>query len=326
MRLFSSCKKLSISDKAILDGVNAPVAVCLGNFDGMHLGHQAIFSRLFQESGKQAFKVLMTFSPHPKVVLGGAKQAEMQLLTPLRAKVALAAKFGFDAVYIVKFTRALAELEPEEFLAQYFSRIMKPKLVVVGSDWCFGRGRRGRASTLVELSGKFGFRAEVVEDVCNSEESRVSSTLIREAIGRGELERAREFLGRPFSIYGKVVRGAGRGGKIGFHTANLQAAGYLCPPNGVYAMRAKIAGTDRIYDAVANIGVRPTFNNSGRSVEIHLLDYHGEFGDNFYGHYMNAEFYSFIRPESKFSSVDALSEQIKKDIISAQTILANWTK
>jgi len=290
--------------------------IAIGDFDGVHLGHQEVIGRAVQEARSLVVpSAIMTFDPHPREVLG--KPQFSRYITPIAEKMRLFAELGIDHVYIVRFTEQLAQVSPEE----YFERMLLPmhlKAIVVGFDFTFGHKGLGTAETLVRLADD-RMRVHIVPPYHMYGE-KVSSTLIREQLHLGELDRLRQLLGRRYRIEGTVVRGEGRGRTIGFPTANLELADrYVIPRQGVYAVKVS-SGTDQ-WNGVMNIGTKPTFHgDEGQlvTIEVHLFDCN----EDLYGRTMQVEFAAYLRPEMKFSSVDLLIEQIRNDAMKARQILA----
>jgi len=290
--------------------------IAIGDFDGVHLGHQEVIGRAVQQAKSLGVpSAIMTFDPHPREVLG--KPQFSRYLTPIAEKMRLLAGLGIDYVYIVHFTEQLAQVSPEA----YFERMLLPmnlKAIVVGFDFTFGHKGQGTAETLVRLAGD-RMRVQIVPPYHMYGE-KVSSTLIREQLHLGDLDRLQTMLGRRYRIEGTVVRGEGRGRTIGFPTANLELNDrYVIPRQGVYAVKV-ISGADE-WNGVMNIGTKPTFHgDEGQlvTIEVHLFDCN----DDLYGRTMQVEFAAYLRPEMKFSSVDLLIEQIRNDAMKARQILA----
>ena len=292
---------------ALLPG---PLVLAAGVFDGVHLGHQAVL-RAARDSAMIAggTAVALTFDPHPSKILRPHQAA--RLLTSTRHKIRLIGEFGIPAVLVIPFDQSFAAVEAEDFLRQLCSAGRNIVRICVGKGWRFGRARRGDAGLLRHLGPELGFETTEVEPVqCDG--ITVSSTLIRQAVESGDLEAARRFLGRNYSVLGTVIPGDGLGKTLGFPTANLAAHNEQFPLDGVYAVRVSL-GT-RVVSGVANIGTRPTVKSSGeRLLEVHLP---GFFGD-LYGQDIEAEFLRFLRPEKKFSDTAALRAQIALDVESA---------
>jgi riboflavin kinase/FMN adenylyltransferase len=288
--------------------------MAIGDFDGVHLGHQEVIGRaLYTAEQLHLPASIMTFDPHPRVVLGHDKYKE--LLTPIHKRMELFEQMGVSYMYAVHFNEALMRLSPGQFVDE----ILLPlgvDTVIVGFDFAFGYQGKGNPDILCELShGKF--TVEVVRPY-HIDGAKVSSTLIRDALLNGNVAAATRLLGRRYSVRGKVVSGDGRGRTIGFPTANFEPdEGYVKPLNGVYAVKAQVKGLN--YDAVMNVGVKPTFSASEPkpSWEVHLFN----FEDQIYGETITVELAQFLREERKFNSVDHLVAQIKQDAEEAKAIL-----
>lgn len=327
MRFVHSLRELENPEIAQLLGPDSAVGVTIGNFDGFHLGHEALFERLEHRlnvlsrvQNLRPVRVLLTFVPHPRLVLSelprseAIERDEFKAITPIRTKVALAESRGFDLVFAVRFTQEFAKLSPEQFIEQYLVSALGAQLVVVGYDWSFGKGREGSAESLQREGQGYGFQVAVVPPML-LEDERVSSRAVRAAIQKGHLPELEKLLGRRFSLIGRVVHGEARGREIGFPTANLRVKGQLLPPDGVYAVR--VAGETWQRDGVANIGVRPSFGGGERLLEVHLLnDPSGEL----YGERIEVSFVQWIRPEAKFEGVEQLRAQIAQDVQTARAI------
>jgi riboflavin kinase/FMN adenylyltransferase len=290
-------------------------AVTIGNFDGVHLGHRAILARLIDAARKlEAPAVALTFEPHPLKVV--RPDLDMPLLTTPEQKLRLLEAAGVDAVVVLPFSPEFAAIPARAFVTDYFTGRLQAREVVVGYDYCFGRGREGNIALLKEMGPEAGFSVQVAE----AEEvdgAVVSSSLIRALLRLGKVAEAARLLGRDYEVVGKVVPGHGRGGKLlGVPTANLKPENELLPAMGIYAVRAKMGPA--LLPGVANIGTCPTFENGGLSLEVHLLDFNGDL----YGAEMAVEFAARLREERRFPSIDALAEQIHKDIANARRALA----
>lgn len=286
----------------------------LGNFDGVHLGHQAILERTTALArAHDARAGLLTFHPHPAVVVSPARAPD--LIVPLRGKLALLGATKLDFVWLARFTPAFAQLSPEAFVGTYLRARVGVVAMVVGDNVSFGRNRTGTAEVLRRLGEQLGFRVEVVGPVTH-EGRRVSSTAVRAAIREGDVAGAAALLGRCHSLWGRIGAGDRRGRTLGFPTANLVLRGGLLPRDGVYVARARVL--EATYGGVANVGSRPTFGGTGRGVEVHLLDFDGDL----YRRHMCVEFVSRLRDEMRFPSADALVRQIKADAKRAREVLA----
>lgn len=291
----------------------APV-LTLGNFDGVHRGHQAILGRVVdaaRAAGGDA--IALTFHPHPVAVLRPDRAP--QLITSLRDRIALMAETGLDALVVQHFTPAFASLTAEEFVERFVVDRLGAKRVVVGHSVSFGNERRGDAALLTTLGARFGFATEVVGPI-HVDAHDVSSSAVRRAIVAGDVALARVLLGRPHRLGGPVERGRQRGAALGFPTANVRVRAGIWPPDGVYAVRAQHGG--RWIDGVANIGTNPTFGAAPRTLEAHLFD----FDADLYGARLTVAFVERLRGEIAFPSVDALVAQIARDATEARALLA----
>lgn len=291
------------------------VVLTLGNFDGVHLGHQAIVRRAVTEAraiGGQV--VVMTFHPHPTAVL--APDRAPARIQSLHDRLLQVRSLGAGVVVVQRFTRAFASLEPEAFVRDFLLRHLDLQHVVVGYNVSFGRNRAGTVDTLAALGRQYGFAVDAVGPI-TVEGEQVSSTVVRTFLGTGDVRRVARLLGRPHVLRGRVVTGERRGRTLGFPTANLHLPpGVMLPADGVYAVYA-VVGEQRV-PAVLNIGVRPTFGELRRTVEAHLLDWNGDL----YGRWACLELVERLRGEQKFAGPDALVAAITNDIAAARTHLA----
>ena len=289
-------------------------AVTFGVFDGIHLGHQAVINTLLKHATQgKLMSVLVGFYPHPLAFL--APERCPPILTPLSKRIELLQQFGIDEIVMLNFDEQIASMTPESFIERVLLGKCRAKHVVVGYACQFGKNRAGNAERLVELSSGYGFDVSIVPPT-EVNGAPVHSTRIREALARGDLGRSAQLLGRPYSLVGNVVQGDGRGREIGFPTANIETQNQVCPPNGVYAIRAKLE--EQWLDGVLNIGVRPTFNGVNVQVEGHFFD----FDEMIYDKPVEIFIVEKIRSERKFSSPEFLIQQIQRDIVSATEILA----
>ena len=291
----------------------SPVAT-LGNFDGVHRGHQEILSRVVsqaRESGREA--VLITFFPHPTSVLAPSRAPAA--LGSLGERLERFREAGVDVVVLQHFTRAFAALEADEFIERYLVRRLEVAKVVIGHSVNFGRARGGNARTLTEAGARLGFAVEVVGPV-KVDGIAVSSTAVRERLAAGEPVVASRLLGRAYAVEGRVVRGDRRGQGLGFPTANVRPRTEVLVPDGVYAVRLRWNGDRR--NGVANVGRNPTFGQGrARTLEAHLFDFAGEL----YGRALRVEFVDRLRGEMKFASPQQLVDQIREDVARAREVL-----
>ena len=289
-------------------------AVTFGVFDGIHIGHQAVINTLRQRALQDnLMSVLVGFYPHPLAFL--APERCPSILTPLSKRVEILQQFGIDEIVMLSFDAQIASMSPESFVERVLLEKCRAKHVVVGYACQFGKNRAGNAERLVELSQGYDFDVSVVPPT-EVDGAPVHSTRIREALAQGDLERSSQLLGRPYSLIGNVVHGDGRGREIGFPTANIETHNQVYPPNGVYAIRAKLE--ERWLDGVLNIGTRPTFNGVNIQVEGHFFN----FNETIYGKPVEIFFVEKIRSERKFPSPEFLIQQIQRDIAAAAEILA----
>jgi len=292
--------------------------VTIGNFDGVHIGHQALFHQVIARADALGgTSVAMTFEPHPARVLNGDNPPP--LITLYEQKVELIARSGIDVLVVIPFTRKFAEISATDFVEKILLERIGMKAVVVGKDYAFGKNREGDLDMLHRLSDRFGFEVLVTDWITLSIPGidRVSSTRIRELILDGRMEEAKKLLGRDYQVRGTVVKGRDRGGKLlGFPTANIHLMDELCPKAGVYAVTVECLG--KRFWGVANIGFSPTFDDLLFTVEVHLLDFNGKL----YDEKIRVNFVRRIRDEIRFSGIRELSDQIRKDILTAREILA----
>jgi riboflavin kinase/FMN adenylyltransferase len=292
-----------------------PVALTVGNFDGVHRGHQAMLERLTGEAHRRRLvSCVLTFEPHPREFF--APQAAPTRLTSLREKCELIAARGLERVHVQRFTPDFAALAPEAFVEQTLARCLNARWLLVGEDFRFGAKRAGDLPALKRLAALQGFEVAVMPIVAHAG-ARVSSSAVRAALASGDLASAEALLGRPYSISGRVVHGRKLGRELGFATANVQLKHNRPPLTGIYAVKVHGAAGEAL-PAVASLGVRPTITASGRAVlEVHLF----EFSADLYRKHLRVEFLKKIRDEEKYTSLDALKVQIGRDCESARRFL-----
>jgi len=301
----------SISELSKLRG---PLFLAIGVFDGVHLGHQAVISTSAQHArAANGTPVVVTFDPHPEKVL--RPKTAPHLLTATPHKIALIRDLGMAHLLIITFDKQFAATEPEEFVHELVEHSKSLREICVGHEWSFGKNRRGNLKLLNQFGARFDFGVVGIPPVTVNGEL-VSSTTIRKAVETGDLAKAAQMLGREYTVLGTVVSGDNRGKKIGFPTANLSAHNEQFPPNGVYFAEAKLEGV--IYPGVVNLGYRPTVDTrkSERILEIHLFD----FDHDIYGKDLEVRFIRYLRPETKFESVEALVRQIGLDVKQARKL------
>ena len=292
-----------------------PVALTVGNFDGIHRGHQALLQRLLAGARTRRLQsCVLTFEPHPREFF--AAQAAPTRLASLREKLELLDAHGVERTHVQRFDRAFASLAPESFVERVLAKRLRARWLLIGRDFRFGAKRAGDLGVLKDLGRRYGYEVEVLADIAQAG-TRVSSSAVRAALAAGNLGAAEALLGRPYSISGRVVHGRKLGRELGFATANVQLKHNRPPLYGIFAVRVHGVGTSS-RPAVASLGVRPTITASGRAVlEVHLFD----FSEDLYGAHMRVEFMHKIRDEEKYSDLGALKAQIERDCEAARAFL-----
>lgn len=292
--------------------------VSLGNFDGVHIGHQAILRRLVAEAkGRSGTSLVVTFHPHPLSVL--RPDQPVALILNLREKMTQLAALGVDRVLLQRFSLTFSHLSPEEFVERYLVQAIGAEKVIIGHNFSFGRDRSGRSAGLAELGKKFGFAVETVGPVVLGGRE-VSSTAIRSLLRAGQMPAVAQLLGRPYAVSGRVEKGFQRGRIIGFPTANLRPRADMLLPNGVYAVRVDV-GEQQQLPGVANVGINPTFGGNARTIEANIFD----FSADIYGQRLRVSFIEHLRGEKKFPSVQDLVQQIQTDAARARALLSKQT-
>nr|WP_174762926.1 bifunctional riboflavin kinase/FAD synthetase [Anabaena sp. UHCC 0187] len=319
------------------EGLLTPTAVALGKFDGVHLGHQRVIQPVLQSAGggensapsdqknPRPYSTVVTFDPHPHEFFTGLPR---DLLTPLDEKVQQLRSLGVEQLVLLPFDRELSALSPEEFVDKILVQQLQCQQISVGQDFCFGKKRMGTAQDLQILAAKYNIPVTIVpiqtdtDNLSTADDTRISTSLIRESLETGDIQKANRLLGRPYSLTGVVVTGQKLGRTIGFPTANIQLPkDKFLPHYGVYAIEViipnqtpDIAPTQHV--GVMNIGNRPTVNGIDTHVEVHLLDWSGDL----YGKNLVVQLVKFLRPEQKFPSLEALKNQIQLDCTAALEI------
>jgi len=292
--------------------------VTIGNFDGVHIGHQALFHEVIEKADTiGGTSIAMTFEPHPMRVL--KQNNHPPLITMYEQKKELIERSGIDVLICVPFTREFASLTARQFVADLLVRKIGMKAIVVGEDYGFGKNREGNLEILKSFASEMDFEVIVANwiKIAKNFPDRISSTRIRELIMDGRMTAAQKMLGRYYQIRGNVVTGRDRGGKLlGIPTANINLHDELCPKTGIYAVTVEYGAKQ--FKGVANIGYSPTFDDHQFSVEVHILD----FDEDIYSQKIRVNFIQRIRDEIKFSNIADLIEQIKKDIAYAREILS----
>ncbi len=282
-------------------------AIALGNFDGVHIGHQKLIKEMVENAKKNGLKSsVLLFHNHTKTVLEGKGP---KLITSLKQKYDLIENLGVDIIYTMNFNENIMKLSPEEFVRGILIEKLKCKAVAVGTDYRFGHKASGNADLLTELGNKFNFLVNIVSPMYVDDEI-VSSTKIRELIAEGDLDMAKILLGRDYSVLGNVIHGKKMGTKLGFPTANIELLeNYIIPKKGVYNTRTIIDNNK--YLSATSVGYNPTFNEDRLKIESHIID----FNDNIYGKTIELVFIQYLRDEFKFETLDLLKEQMGKDIM-----------
>ena len=287
----------------------ASSVVTVGTFDGVHLGHRKIIKSVLEIARKNNYlSTLLTFEPHPKVVVQEFTEKKIKILTNLEEKLTILQKIGLDRVIIAKFTREFSEMDHETFVKNILLKILHARFIVMGHDHGFGRNRRGRFNDLKKLSRDNSFKVMEVGPYRHNNQT-VSSTVIRQLLENGKVGAAAELLGSHYAMHGIVVKGEGRGKKLTFPTANISIENHskLSPKEGVYAVDCEVCGNK--HRGMANIGYKPTFGGINKTVEVHLFD----FSADIYGEKIIIYFLHRLRKEKKFKSETDLIQQLRID-------------
>lgn len=283
-----------------------PTVVTIGNFDGVHLGHQKILSGVIERArATDLMAAVLTFYPHPSRVL--RPEAAPALLATLEQRVAAFNAAGIDAALVMRFDAELAKVSAEDFVRKYLVESLRARAVMVGGNFRFGHRQLGDVKLLEELGRQWNFEVHVVPPIV-ADGVVVSSSAVREALREGRVEEAARLLGRPVALEGEIQPGTGQGRKLVVPTLNLATEQECVPKNGVYATQTIVQG--KTYQSATNIGVRPTFNGTRLAIESHLFD----FNENLTSGRMEIRFHARLRDEQKFASPAALKEQVLKDI------------
>ncbi len=295
-----------------------PTQVALGNFDGIHLGHAAVIRSLSEcheqdalDSNGHCYTTVVSFTPHPHVFFSGQPKP---LLTPLPEKVQLLEALGVEQLVLLPFDQDLANLTPEEFVEQILVAQLKAQKISVGFNFCFGRERAGTAEDLRAIATRYNIPVTIVKPALMAQD-RISSSAVREALETGDVVRAKQLLGRAYSLTGTVIQGKQLGRTLGFPTANLNvSAEKFIPLRGVYQVQVDSPVFTQPQLGVMNIGIRPTVEGTLQTIEVHLLDWSGDL----YGHTVTVHLEQFLRPEQKFESLESLKVQIQLDCANAR--------
>jgi len=310
-----------------LTTAKSPTLVALGNFDGVHRGHQQVIQPVLSAAlatPNVSHTTVVTFRPHPQEFFTGQRRP---LLTPLDEKAAYLSKLGVEQLVLLPFDRVLADLTPEQFVETILVQHLQARQVSVGEDFCFGRKRSGTAADLRAIAAPFNIQVQIVP-LHTADGERISSSAIRQALQEGNLSKGNQLLGRPYSLVGQVVQGQQLGRTIGFPTANLKLpAEKFLPRQGVYCVWVYLSGSSHPAESshspqplpgVMNLGYRPTVDGVQQTIEVHLLDWSGDL----YGQTLTVNLAEFLRPEQKFASLEDLKAQIQADAATARSILA----
>jgi len=284
-------------------------AVCLGNFDGIHVGHQKLLKSNIEEAKKRNLNsAALIFRNHTKELLDSNKGTNIQLLTSFEQKIDILKGFELDAIYVIDFDESLMKLSPQDFIDDILIKRLNAKLITIGFNYRFGYKASGDSEFLKKMGLEKGYEVNVIPPVYVDEEI-VSSTAIRQLIKLGDVKKAAIFLGRNYSLMGSVVKGSERGRHLGFPTANIELKdNYIIPKVGVYVTKTILDGQE--YICLTNIGYNPTFNEDDLKIETYILD----FNDNLYGRTLEIEFIDYIRDDIKFNTAEELIRQIQEDV------------
>jgi len=297
----------------LLTAPPAGAVLTIGNFDGVHRGHQKLFSRVVDEAQRiQGTAVLLTFQPHPAKLLR-PELAPLLITTP-EQKLAMVADAGMDLVMNLRFTPELCRTPATDFVQSMVVPSFQPHTIFIGTPFRFGHNREGDVALLRSLGQRLGFRAEGI-GVVDEDGETISATRIRQALREGRAAAAGRMLGRPYEVVGTVVKGAQRGRELQFPTANLACENELIPMRGVYATWLRL--DDRLLPSVTNIGLRPTFDGEELLVEAHVLDFEGDL----YHRRVGLQFVERLRAERRFASREELVEQIRQDVSRSRDLL-----
>ena len=288
--------------------------ILIGNFDGLHLGHQKLFRLAKKYKKKFSLKIgVMTFNPMPKMYFN--KEIKNFRISNQKQKINLLNKFNVDFVIMKKFDKKFSKIKSIDFIKNILSKKLNARFIFVSNNFRFGNKREGDVKQLIKYEDQFNYKIIKPKPLLTKKKI-VSSTLIRNYLQNGKLNKVNKLLNREWSIEGKVQRGRQVGKKIGFPTANIDIKDYVLSCPGVYAVRAKMTKSSKYLKGIANLGYRPTFNGKKILLEVHLFNFSG----NLYNKYLTVEFLKFIRKEKKFKNIDQLKKQIKADLLIAKKI------
>ena len=288
--------------------------ILIGNFDGLHLGHQKLFNLAQNFKKKYSLKIgVMTFEPMPKMFFN--KNLNNFRISNQKQKINLLKKFDVDFVIVKKFDKKFSKTKSINFIKDILSNRLGAKFVFVSNNFRFGNKREGNVKQLIQYETLYNYKI-IKPKPLSKNKKIISSTLIRKYLENGKLDKANKFLNREWSIEGKVIKGRQLGKKIGFPTANIDIKSYIVAKPGVYAVKVKKENTTKFVKGIANLGYRPTFNQKKILLEVHLFN----FSENLYNKYLTVNFLKFIRKEKKFKNIGQLKKQIKIDLQKARKI------
>ena len=288
--------------------------ILIGNFDGLHSGHQKLFSLAQEYKKKYSIKIgVLTFEPMPKIFFN--KKLNNFRISSFEQKIDLLKKKNVDFIITKKFTKEFSKTKAENFISQILGKKLNPKFIFVSNNFRFGNKREGDVKQLIKNESLYDYKI-IKPKPLSIKKKIASSSLIRFCLQSGKLEKANKILKRKWSIKGKVQKGKQLGKKIGFPTANIDIKDYVLAKTGVYAVRVKMPKSKNFVKGIANLGYRPTFNGNKILLEVHLFNFTG----NLYNKYLTVDFLKFIRREKKFKNVDQLRKQIKIDLLKAKKI------
>ena len=288
--------------------------ILIGNFDGVHLGHQKLFKLAKKYKKKYSLKVgVLTFEPMPKMFFN--TDLKNFRISNQKQKIDLLKKFDVDFAIVKKFDKKFSKIKSINFIKDILATKLKAKFIFVSNNFKFGNKRKGNVRQLVKNESSFKYKIINPKPLIKNKKI-ISSSLIRNLLQSGKLKKANKYLDRAWSIEGKVLRGRQLGKKIGFPTANIDIEDYILAKPGVYAVKAKKLNSSKLIKGIANLGYRPTFNQKKILLEVHLFN----FSENLYNKYLTVNFYKFIRKEKKFKSVGQLQKQIKIDLVKAKNL------
>ena len=308
MKVYRSLEQLPVFTKAV---------ITIGTFDGVHLGHQQIIKQLLQEAkATDGESVLISFYPHPRKIL--QPERNIAQLTTLEERIELLKQQGLDNLVVVQFNKKFSKQTAQQYIKDFLVDLFHPSLIIIGYDHKYGNNREGDYLLLEEMGETYNYVVEEIpQQVLN--EVAVSSTKIRDALQKGNIEMANQLLGYSYFFKGYVIEGNKLGRKLGFPTANLQMEDpdKLVPANGVYAVEAQIEGESRILKGMMNIGIRPTVDGTARVIEVNLFD----FDEDIYNRHLKVFVKHYLRDEQKFDGLEKLTEQLHKDKIKSIELL-----